>query len=140
MFALLLHANWREILSHDMDDLVSSARHRVVAMPQYLWVGNLSHVLCTSELDRKLPHAAALFGCPNRAACNCTPAHNHGPPGAAAHANPVDWKGAPTTAALRPHQLNLSEAACSLVREHIYARDFELWKGICGAASQPNHE
>jgi hypothetical protein len=155
-FVSLLRENWEEVLGHAMHDVRGSARHMIVNMPQYLWFGRLSHVVCTPQLDAAMPVLAARYGCAKPCAqssstrawasdgqfsgcalagrCMCgeqlTNLSSSSKSTASAHAAAKDWSGKPTPVRATDAQTNLSRAACSAVRE-LYARDTELWRHAC---------
>ena len=140
-FVDLLAANWDEVLGHDMRNVVNSARHRVVAMPQYLWIGRLSHVVCTPRLADELPALARRHGCAHNAtACACVDAVTNAsaaprPAGlGAAHDVPVDWRGRSTNASAGEAMTNLSHRSCAATRQ-LYARDAHLWRALCAQHS-----
>jgi hypothetical protein len=141
-FAALLRDNFEEVLAHNMNDLRSSKRHRVVVMPQYLWLGGLSHVVCTPRLDEELPALASRFGCVNGTKCACaeqfaTALGARSEAVGSAHDVAVDWAGHRTQHKAAPAQLNLSQAGCAVIRD-VYARDTELWQQLCARRTLPS--
>ena len=114
----------------------------IVATPQYLWLGRLSHIVCTSRLTTEMLQLALRYGCSNEDECACASnvtsrgsvaglaLQNNGSLVGSAHDVAVDWSGRWTNAKAEPGQLNMSHRACDMARQ-LYARDFLLWRSLC---------
>ena len=69
-YVVALQAHWSEILNRKITTWPAKDRHLVLAMPQHLWIGKASKVLCTDRLDELLPATLRGMGC--RAVPNST--------------------------------------------------------------------
>ena len=149
-FVELLAEHWSEILHHKLQDESSSKRHMVIAMPQHLWIGQYSRIVCTPQLTSDMPLLAReLGGCAKEEAaegrggsmsCACVAnvtaqaakgtagERNIGPQGQLqAH----DWRGRHYDyAPWPPEQLALSTEGCAQTRA-LYKRDTQLWAKLC---------
>ena len=141
-FVPLLRDNWAEIIGHSTKDEYSTKRHLIVAMPQYLWIGPLSRIICSQRLQQELPKLARTFGGCDPDSCDCVdvkaPAANQTSPSGCTSINPVtgrlqgfDYGGRRyDLEALRPEELAHTDESCAQTRA-LYARDERLWRRSC---------
>lgn len=114
-----LATNWvRQAFVARKITFISQNRHYVVAMPQHLWIGNASKVICTDDLDEDLLPVLRRAGC-------CQVPKN----ATFARAN-KRVKVTAVTGRLQASAANLSSESCQLVRR-LYAKDYELWQRLC---------
>ena len=148
-FVPLLRDNWGEIINHSTKDEFSTKRHLIVAMPQYLWIGPLSRVICSPRLQQELPSLAQTFGGCDPEACDCVDvkapaAANQTSPSGVTSINPYtgrlqgfDYGGRMyDLEALRPEDLAHTDESCAQTRG-LYARDEQLWRRSCAT---PKHD
>lgn len=119
-YVIALQAHWSEILNRKITTWPAKDRHLVLAMPQHLWIGKASKVLCTDRLDELLPATLRGMGC--RAVPNST-ALVKGVGGAANKYTQMSGR-------LTAEQANLSTASCTAVRK-LYWQDWFLYQQQC---------
>ena len=119
-FVVALHANWEEIHNRKISNWPAPDRHLVVAMPQYLWIGNASKVVCTERLDELLPATLREMG------CAAVPNSTASVKGVAGTGNVHTAK----SDQLSVKQANLSTASCTAVRK-LYWQDWFLYQRQC---------
>lgn len=135
-FVTALGAHWdSEILAYDPSaaDLRLTRRHMVVALPQALWIGRTSLILCSRNLTAHMLLASRRLRC-------------HGLTPALLERVQRDYDGAHRANASRagsrdsatwpmesrvPGWDRLSEAGCRAVRR-LYSTDARLWEAHCG--------
>ena len=120
-FVVALHKHWREIHNRKISNWPAPDRHLVVAMPQYLWIGNASKVVCTERLDELLPATLREMG------CAAVPNSTASVKGVAGTTNLYTSK----SDQLSAKQANLSTASCIAVRK-LYWQDWFLYQRQCG--------
>ena len=99
-------------------------RHMVIALPQSLWLGNSSLIICNKRITSDLPRVANLFGCH----VNLTLAQALSDTKHSVHLN-VSGRTWPSN--LRPPDWrNLSAEGCRDVRK-LYAEDARLYDWHC---------
>ena len=119
-YVVALHAHWREIFNRNITTWPARDRHLVLAMPQHLWIGNASKVICTDRLDELLPATLRGMGC-------------HAVPNSTTVVKGVAGSGNKYTAMsgkLSAEQANLSTASCAAVRK-LYRQDWFLYQRQC---------
>ena len=128
---------WEEVVGHDTNDTSSSRRHLVVALPQYLWLGNASRVVCTPRLSAEFVRLAVEYGgcASNASACDCI-AKAQQTSNSSSNARGDSHKdfAGHEIKNYRPHtkeERTLSRAGCALARQ-VYWRDAQLWDAMCG--------
>ena len=169
-FVALLQRHWHELLPRRRPSpsvvwpsaLDADAAHRqnsvvstplMVALPQVLWVGNFSVVLCTHELDTQLVPLARQLGCLNDRAGQEGTAfrrfapldlHADGRSGRrVAHHNVAVVSTSTADQQMisskrtalddtNDARFSLSAGACSIVRGSLYAQDHRLYSRMCG--------
>ena len=117
-YVAALQVHWAQVLHHRVR-MVGWDRHLVLAMPQHLWIGNSSKVMCTERLDEELPAWFREIGCCKVATI------------AEVKANGPSYRSTSRSGTLTPSQANLSEASCAAVRE-LYSEDWLLYQRLCG--------
>ena len=118
-FALALRDRWPSLLSLEHVDLFE--RHLIVAMPQSMYIGPRSWVLCTHRLETDLPDLARVI-CPSRLEnIRSVPHVSHN---LQQCEKSVKWDHTP-----------LSEAGCAIIRG-LYRQDYVLWQRHCATAVQ----
>ena len=125
-FVAALRSRWSEILGYPLSLTRRTGawargfiKHEVVLLPQALWIGNFSLVMCTPSIDEELPHLAGAMGCSNASAAAAVGAHPK-------NVQASDGK---------QESFELSPDGCRAVKA-IYARDAELWERLCEGRPQ----
>lgn len=133
-FVAALKANWHTITSHK---IVTQGRSKnlVLAMPQYLWIGNASRVVCTERMDAELPGFFGSIGCCQVPNASFVKANIQ----KAAHGRHHDWNFGRSALTAKSYKLNstqgeLSSASCHIVRE-LYWQDDLLYRKLCSTSS-----
>ena len=113
-YAKYLESHWQKAVMKMPLVVRDIRRVNVVVLPQYLWVGNASQIVCTERMDAELPKVAASVGlrCPN----HTIPHEDHG-----VHRNEKD--------APKPDSSGDKEA-CRIIRG-LYDVDTQLWNKYC---------
>ena len=123
-YVMELERHWSKIVHHHAKDTSGMSHHLVLAMPQYLWVGNASRVLCSSDLNQSLPSAFRSLGC-----CRV--------PNSTAQANALHRvrEGTKLSRTLNASQANMSSASCAAVRR-LYWQDDLLYRRLCNPGTR----
>ena len=108
-----VRSRWREILGYPLSLSRRTgswargfSKHEVVLLPQALWLGNFSAVVCTPNIDLALPRLASALNCQHTPNVSSSLAHPGRPP------------------------FELSDVACRDARR-LYDADMRLWQRHC---------
>ena len=148
-FVQLLGQHWPEIRDHNHMHEFSTKRHLVIAMPQSLWIGGWSRILCTPRITSELaPLARDIGACGTLDApdCSCVSAKvtnrtdgrtatgtsDSRVGSAAGQRMGIDFSGRSYSySQIDPEALALSPKRCAQTRQ-LYAGDAQLWTKLCG--------
>ena len=114
-----LAQHWNLVAYHNPSETTGLKHHLTLAMPQHLWIGNASRVICNERLTQELPAVFRSVGC-----CHVPSSMSHAEQ---RHRVSVDTNKSWT---LTRAQANMSAEMCALVRR-LYWQDHILYRHVC---------